>query len=71
MRPLFNKSHAWVYPVYAAVGGSFGYWLQGVEHRQWAVLQERKDRLLEKRRNRDANLGKKSQIVEESQMARS
>ncbi|KIW00061.1 uncharacterized protein PV09_08405 [Verruconis gallopava] len=53
MRPLFGKTYLWTYPVYAAVGGSFGYWLTGVESRQLAVLEERKQRLLEKRRKRD------------------
>jgi hypothetical protein len=56
--------------VYAAVGGSFGYWLTGVESRQLAVLEERKMRLLEKRRKRDeVRLGTTSQLLEESQMA--
>ena len=50
MRPMFNKESLWVYPVYATIGGSFGYWLQGVEHRQFKILADRRDRLLEKRR---------------------
>ena len=49
MRPFFNKSSLWVYPVYAAGGASFGYWLQGVDDRQAKVLEERKALLLEKR----------------------
>lgn len=49
MRPFFNKGSLWVYPVYAAGGASFGYWLQGVDDRQTATLSDRKDRLLEKR----------------------
>ena len=49
MRPFFNKSSLWVYPVYAAGGASFGYWLQGVDDRQTKVLNERKALLLEKR----------------------
>ncbi|KAF5703716.1 NADH2 dehydrogenase [Fusarium globosum] len=49
MRPFFNKSSLWVYPVYAAGGASFGYWLQGVDDRQTSTLQERKALLLEKR----------------------
>jgi hypothetical protein len=73
MRPLFGRSYLWTYPVYAAVGGSFGYWLTGVESRQLAVLQERKARLLEKRRRaRDENgvrIGTPSQLLGESQMA--
>ncbi|CAG7565531.1 unnamed protein product [Fusarium equiseti] len=49
MRPFFNKSSLWVYPVYAAGGASFGYWLQGVDDRQTDTLKERKAILLEKR----------------------
>lgn len=52
MRPLFNRSSLWVYPLFATVGGSFGYWLEGVESRQLKILSERKDLLLEKRRRR-------------------
>ena len=53
MRPLFHKSSLWVYPVYAATGASFGYWMLNVERRQSAVLQERRNVLLEKRKRRD------------------
>ncbi|KEY73362.1 hypothetical protein S7711_01476 [Stachybotrys chartarum IBT 7711] len=49
MRPFFNRSSLWAYPFYAAGGASFGYWLQGVDDRQTATLQERKAFLLEKR----------------------
>lgn len=49
MRPFFNKSSLWVYPVYAAGGASFGHWLQGVDDKQSATLSERKRLLLEKR----------------------
>lgn len=52
MRPFFNRESLWVYPLFASVGGSFGYWLQGVEKRQLRVLGERRDSLLEKRRRR-------------------
>jgi len=52
MRPLFNRQSLWVYPVYASIGGSFGYWLMGVEARQIAYLQVRRDALMEKRRRR-------------------
>ena len=52
MRPLLNKDAFWAYPLYAAAGGSFGYWLTGVETRQNAILLERKNTLLEKRRRR-------------------
>ena len=52
MRPFFNRQSLWVYPVYAGLGGSVGYWLMGVEQRQVAFLNERRDSLLEKRRRR-------------------
>ncbi|KAM5342411.1 hypothetical protein ACJ41O_013377 [Fusarium nematophilum] len=49
MRPFFNKASLWAYPVYAAGGASFGYWLQGVDDRQTSTLKDRKAILLEKR----------------------
>ncbi|KAK2755125.1 hypothetical protein FQN54_006654 [Arachnomyces sp. PD_36] len=52
MRPLFNRESLWVYPLFAGVGGSFGYWMQGVESRQLKILAERKNSLLEKRKRR-------------------
>ncbi|WEW61678.1 hypothetical protein PRK78_007170 [Emydomyces testavorans] len=52
MRPFFNKESLWVYPLFATVGGSFGYWLEGVEARQLKMLADRKEMLLEKRRRR-------------------
>ncbi|KAK3328430.1 hypothetical protein B0T19DRAFT_190536 [Cercophora scortea] len=52
MRPFFNKSSLWAYPVFASVGASFGYWLQGVDERQTAILQDRKAAILEKRARR-------------------
>lgn len=52
MRPLFNKEGLWAYPVFATVGGSFGYWLQGVETRHSKLLSDRREALLEKRRRR-------------------
>lgn len=52
MRPFFNRGSLWVYPIYAGIGGSFGYWLNGVESRQVAFLQQRRDSLLDKRRRR-------------------
>ena len=42
----------WVYPLFALTGGSFGYWLQGVESRQVKLLKQRKEILMEKRRRR-------------------
>lgn len=53
MRPFFNKESLWAWPVYAAVGGSFGYWMLGVEQRQMAILAERRQMLLDKRKRRD------------------
>ena len=52
MRPLFHRKSLWVYPIFAGVGGSFGYWLTGVHARQDAILAERKQHLLAKRRRR-------------------
>ncbi|RYP41026.1 hypothetical protein DL769_011666 [Monosporascus sp. CRB-8-3] len=54
MRPFFNRGSLWAYPVFAGAGASFGYWLQGVEERQTAVLEERKQTILEKRARRAA-----------------
>jgi hypothetical protein len=52
MRPLFLRQSLWAYPVFAGVGASFGYWLQGVDERQTAILNERKQNILEKRARR-------------------
>jgi hypothetical protein len=52
MRPFFAKSSLAAYPIFMGCGAAFGYWLQGVEQRQIAMLNERKERLLEKRRRR-------------------
>ncbi|KAK2865040.1 hypothetical protein FQN49_003972 [Arthroderma sp. PD_2] len=52
MRPFFNKESLWAYPLYASIGGSFGYWLEGVQNRQLKMLAERKQMLLEKRQRR-------------------
>ncbi|RCI16057.1 hypothetical protein L249_2073 [Ophiocordyceps polyrhachis-furcata BCC 54312] len=49
MRPFFNRESLWAYPVYALGGASFGHWLQGVDDRQRARLEERKEMLLQKR----------------------
>ena len=53
MRPILVKESLWVYPLFAGVGGSFGYWLQGVETRQLRILAQRREAILEKRRRRD------------------
>ncbi|KAJ9139493.1 hypothetical protein NKR23_g7933 [Pleurostoma richardsiae] len=52
MRPLFNKQSLWAWPVFGACGASFGYWLQGVDEKQTAILNERKQAILEKRARR-------------------
>jgi hypothetical protein len=52
MRPLFNKESLWAYPLFGGIGGSFGWWLQGVEQRQMAILGARRTSILEKRARR-------------------
>lgn len=52
MRPFFQRGGLWVYPLFAGIGGSFGYWLKGVEDRQVKLLQQRKEMIIEKRRRR-------------------
>lgn len=56
MRPFFNKESLWVWPLFAGIGGSFGYWLTGVENRQLRILAERRESLLEKRKRRAERL---------------
>ncbi|KAL4873693.1 hypothetical protein BDV12DRAFT_159430 [Aspergillus spectabilis] len=58
MRPILAKESLWVYPLFAGVGGSFGYWLHGVEQRQLAILGQQKEAILAKRRRRDEGLTK-------------
>ena len=53
MRPLFTRNVLWAYPVFAGIGASFGYYLEGMHERQMDILSERKDRLLAKRKRRD------------------
>jgi hypothetical protein len=50
MRPAFARETAWGYPVFATITGSFGYWLNGVGQRQSAMLEMRRQSLLEKRK---------------------
>lgn len=50
MRPPLARETAWGYPVFAAIAGSFGYWLNGVGQRQSAMLEMRRQSLLEKRK---------------------
>ncbi|PQE05619.1 hypothetical protein CJF30_00007777 [Rutstroemia sp. NJR-2017a BBW] len=52
MRPFFNRESLWVYPVFGGAGASFGYWMQGVEQRQQAILGARRTAILEKRQRR-------------------
>lgn len=53
MRPFFARNALWAYPLFAGVGGTFGYWLQGVENRQLKMLQQRKELVIEKRKRRE------------------
>jgi hypothetical protein len=53
MRPFFQRGSLWAYGLFAGIGGSFGYWLKGVEDRQMKMLRQRKQILIEKRRRRD------------------
>ena len=52
MRPMLYKQGLWIYPVYAAVGASFGSWLQGVDEKQTTILNARKEMILAKRARR-------------------
>ncbi|KAH8668029.1 hypothetical protein BGZ60DRAFT_470008 [Tricladium varicosporioides] len=52
MRPFFNRGSLWGYPLYGGIGGSFGYWLMGVDDRQQSILGARRTALLEKRARR-------------------
>lgn len=45
-RPIFGKQTLIGYPIMAAFGGAFGYWLSGVDERQAATLEGRKQALL-------------------------
>ena len=58
MRPFFHPKSLWVYPIFAGAGASFGFWLTGVQARQDAILSERKQSLLAKRRRRAEREGK-------------
>ena len=49
MRPIFDRPGLVTYPIFMAVGASFGYWMQTVEDKQTAQLEERRKNLLAKR----------------------
>jgi hypothetical protein len=49
MRPAFQRSTIIGYPIFMSISAAFGYYLQGVEASQKAILEERKQKLLEKR----------------------
>jgi hypothetical protein len=52
MRPVFERKSLWVYPLYAAVGGSFGYWMQSLSATQKLKLAEKRESLLLKRKRK-------------------
>lgn len=52
MRPFYARSSLLGYPIFAGLGATFGYWLNGVQERQEAILADRKTNLLEKRARR-------------------
>jgi hypothetical protein len=63
MRPLLSRqSNLWLYPLYATVGGGFGYWLQGIELRQEKILKDRKEMLLDKRRRKAERESAKAEL---------
>ena len=51
MRPLLHNM--WAYPTFASVGAGFGYYLEGLTQRHRGILEDQKERLLEKRKRRD------------------
>ena len=53
MRPLFARNTLWAYPLFGGIGASFGYYLEGLTRRQREILNERKERLIEKRKRRE------------------
>lgn len=69
MRPLFLRQSLWAYPLYAGVGASFGYWLQGIDQKQTAILEERKKSILEKRARRsEKEIGTATGAIQVQQM---
>ena len=55
---MFHRKGIGQYILFAGVGGSFGYWLQGVENRQLKIIAQRRDAVLEKRQRREEREGK-------------
>ena len=49
MRPLFSHRTWTGYPIFMAVSMTFGYYIEGVEDRQFEMMEERKQKLLAKR----------------------
>ena len=57
MRPFFTRASSLAgYPIYAAVGASFGYWMDWVDERHETVLNNRLATLKEKRRRQDERI---------------
>lgn len=69
MRPFFQRGALWVYPMFAGIGGSFGYWMKGVEDRQMKMLAQRKQIVIEKRRRRAEREGREENATEVSSVA--
>jgi hypothetical protein len=69
MRPLFLRQSLWVYPLFGSVGASFGYWLDGIDKKQTAILEERKKSILEKRARRsEKEIGTATGAIQVQQM---
>ncbi|OIW29611.1 hypothetical protein CONLIGDRAFT_631691 [Coniochaeta ligniaria NRRL 30616] len=69
MRPLFLRQSLWVYPLFGGVGASFGYWLEGIDQKQTAILEERKKTILEKRARRsEKEVGTATGAIQVQQM---
>jgi hypothetical protein len=52
--------------MFAGIGGSFGYWMKGVEDRQMKMLAQRKQIVIEKRRRRAEREGREENATEVS-----
>lgn len=49
MRPLFSRRTWTGYPIFITISMIFGHYIEGVEDRQFEMLEERKQKLLAKR----------------------